>query len=89
MLPVLEVNSKSLENDAVENNYDVMGYFYKSNIHPYTECLKRQKTLEAYADQIEMKVIYKDGYEIEGFLQKIIFYLCLRFIDLWTVLFQL
>jgi predicted adenine nucleotide alpha hydrolase (AANH) superfamily ATPase len=56
-----------------ENNYDVMGYFYKSNIHPYTECLKRQQTLEAYADQIEMKVIYQDEYELEGFLQKIIF----------------
>ncbi len=56
-----------------ENNYDVMGYFYKSNIHPYTECLKRQQTLEAYADQIEMKVIYQDEYDLEGFLQKIIF----------------
>jgi hypothetical protein len=50
-----------------------MGYYYKSNIHPYTECLKRQQTLETYADQIKMKVIYQDGYDLEGFLQKIIF----------------
>lgn len=56
-----------------ENNYDVMGYFYKSNIHPYTECLKRQQTLEAYADQNEMKVIFQEEYDLEGFLQKIIF----------------
>ena len=56
-----------------ENNYEVMGFFYKNNIHPYTECLKRQQTLEEYADQIKMKVIYQDGYDLEGFLQKIIY----------------
>lgn len=56
-----------------ENNYDVMGFFYKNNIHPYTECLKRQQALETYADQIELKVIYQEGYDLEGFLQKIIF----------------
>jgi len=56
-----------------ENNYDVMGFFYRNNIHPYTECLKRQQTLEKYADQIELKVIYQDGYDLEGFLQNMIF----------------
>ena len=56
-----------------ENNYDVMGFFYKNNIHPYTECLKRQQALEKYANQIELKVIYQEGYDLEGFLQKIIF----------------
>jgi hypothetical protein len=56
-----------------ENNYDVMGFFYKNNIHPYTECLKRQQTLEAYAEQIKLKVIYQDEYNLEGFLQKIVF----------------
>ena len=56
-----------------ENNYDVMGFFYKNNIHPYTECVKRQQALEKYAEQIELKVIYQDGYDLEGFLQKIIF----------------
>ena len=56
-----------------ENNYEVMGFFYKHNIHPYTECLKRQKTLDEYADEIGLKVIYQDRYDLEGFLQKIIF----------------
>ncbi len=56
-----------------ENNYDVMGFFYKNNIHPYTECVKRQQALEKYANQIELKVIYQDEYDLEGFLQKIIF----------------
>ena len=30
---------------------DVMGFFYRHNIHPYTECLRRQETLQSYADR--------------------------------------
>lgn len=50
-----------------------MGFFYPHNIHPYTECLKRQETLIQYSGQINLKVIYQDGYDLEGFLQKIVF----------------
>ncbi len=53
--------------------HTVMGYFYKNNIHPYTECLKRQKTLEDYAQSIDLNVIYQDGYDLEGFLQNMVF----------------
>ncbi len=56
-----------------ENDFEVMGFFYKHNIHPYTECLKRQQALEKYAEQIDLKVIYQDGYDLEGFLQKMVF----------------
>jgi len=56
-----------------ESNFEVMGFFYKNNIHPYTECLKRQDTLQAYADQIRLKMIYQEEYDLEGFLQKIVF----------------
>ena len=50
-----------------------MGFFYRHNIHPYTECLKRQQTLETYAEKIDLQVIYQQGYDLEGFLQKMIF----------------
>jgi len=56
-----------------KNDFEVMGFFYKHNIHPYTECLKRQQALEKYAEQIDLKVIYQDGYDLEGFLQKMVF----------------
>jgi predicted adenine nucleotide alpha hydrolase (AANH) superfamily ATPase len=56
-----------------EKDYDVMGYFHKNNIHPYTECLQRQETLGEYADRIDLRVIYQDGYDLEGFLQKMTF----------------
>lgn len=52
---------------------EVMGFYYRHNIHPYTECLKRQETLAGYADQIALKVIYQEGYDLEGFLQQAVF----------------
>ena len=50
-----------------------MGYFYRHNIHPYTECLQRQETLEQYAAKIDLRVIYQEGYDLEGFLRNIAF----------------
>lgn len=50
-----------------------MGYFYRHNIHPYTECLKRQETLESYAKEIDLRVIYQEGYDLNGFIQNVVF----------------
>ena len=56
-----------------EDGLEVMGFFYRHNIHPYTECLRRQEALEAYAEQINLKVIYQEGYDLEGFIQNVAF----------------
>ena len=48
-----------------------MGFFYRHNIHPFTECLKRQQTLESYAAQIDLRLIIQDGYDLEGFIQNV------------------
>ncbi|OQY14161.1 MAG: hypothetical protein B6I30_01375 [Desulfobacteraceae bacterium 4572_187] len=56
-----------------EQGMDVMGFFYRHNIHPYTECLKRQESLESYAEQINLHVIYQEGYDLEGFIQNVVF----------------
>jgi predicted adenine nucleotide alpha hydrolase (AANH) superfamily ATPase len=48
---------------------EIMGYFFKHNIHPYTECLKRQDTLEKYSQTIDLRVIYQEGYDLEGFIR--------------------
>lgn len=50
-----------------------MGYFYRNNIHPYTECLKRQETLESYAKKIDLRVIYQEGYDLNGFIRNVVF----------------
>lgn len=50
-----------------------MGYFYRSNIHPYTECMKRLETLAQYAEQIDLKLMIADAYDLEGFLRNAAF----------------
>jgi predicted adenine nucleotide alpha hydrolase (AANH) superfamily ATPase len=56
-----------------EDGFEVMGFFYRHNIHPYTECQKRQETLETYAQTVALNVIYQKGYELEEFLRKAAF----------------
>ncbi len=60
---------KSMRSEGLE----VMGFFYPHNIHPYTECLKRQEAVKTYAEKTDLKVIYQEGYDLEGFLQNVAF----------------
>ena len=50
-----------------------MGYFFRSNIHPFSECLKREETLRAYAAQIDLRVVYQEEYDLEGFLRNVVY----------------
>ena len=50
-----------------------MGFFYRHNIHPYAECLKRQETLQSYAQQVDLRVIYQEDYDLEGFIQNVVY----------------
>lgn len=56
-----------------DTHHDVMGFFYRNNIHPYTECLKRQETLSSYASQIGLELIISKDYKLETFLQNVAF----------------
>ncbi len=56
-----------------QKDWEVMGFYYRHNIHPYTECVKRQETLETYANGIALKVIYQEGYELEKFIRNVAF----------------
>ena len=51
----------------------VMAYFYRHNIHPYTECLRRQETLEVFAAQKKLKLIIQEGYDLEGFVRNVVY----------------
>ena len=53
--------------------FEVMGFFYKHNIHPYTECIKRKETLQNYAKMVNLEVIYQKGYDPEGFIRNVVF----------------
>ncbi len=54
-----------------EANHDVMGFFYGSNIHPYSECLRRRDTLAEYANSIDLKLIISEDYNLEHFLRNV------------------
>jgi predicted adenine nucleotide alpha hydrolase (AANH) superfamily ATPase len=56
-----------------KDGMEIMGYFFRNNIHPFTECIKREQTLKEYAETINLKVIYQEGYELEKFIQQIVF----------------
>ncbi len=51
-----------------EEGYEVTGFFYNPNIHPYEEYKSRRGTLEKYVELRAAKVIYKDDYDIESYL---------------------
>ncbi|MFH1981392.1 MAG: epoxyqueuosine reductase QueH [Pseudomonadota bacterium] len=48
---------------------EVAGYFHRSNIHPLTECRRREKTLLDYAKAMALPVVCEDVYDLEGFLR--------------------
>lgn len=56
-----------------EQGFDVMGFFYRHNIHPYTECLKRQEAMEEWAASSDIRVIYQKGYDLEEFIRSVVF----------------
>lgn len=56
-----------------DDGWQVMGFFYRHNIHPFTECMRRQQTLETYAASIDLKVIVQKGYELEEFVRNVAF----------------
>lgn len=51
----------------------VHGYFFNPNIHPYTEWQKRRETLEKYAREQELPVIFDYDYPLEQFLQMVVY----------------
>jgi len=51
-----------------------MGFFYNRNIHPFQECQRREEALKTYAEQIDLNVIYQDGYDMETFLQNVVLF---------------
>ena len=56
-----------------EEEHQITGYYYRSNIHPYTESQKRLETLKAYAEQINLPLMVEESYELENFLRQAVY----------------
>ncbi len=56
-----------------DSGWEVFGYFYNLNIHPYQEFQRRLKTLEEYAKMVELRLIKRDEYDVEHFIRQVVF----------------
>ncbi len=56
-----------------EAGWDVFGYFYNLNIHPYQEFRKRLETLEKFASMVDLRLIVRDEYDVEHFIRQVVF----------------
>lgn len=53
----------------LEGKMDIWGFFYNHNIHPYTEYQKRLQAVKILADKMNIRMIYRDEYNLEEFLR--------------------
>ncbi len=56
-----------------EEGWEVTGYFFNPNIHPYQEYLRRLEAMKEYGEMSDIKIIYPNEYEMEGFLRQVVF----------------
>jgi epoxyqueuosine reductase len=56
-----------------EEGWDVMGFFYNPNIHPYQEYQRRLAAMREYEKEAAIQVIYRDEYDLKEFLRGVAF----------------
>ncbi len=54
-----------------EEGFDVAGFFYNPNIHPYQEYRKRFEAIKEFAVRFGLEMIYQDEYNLDFFLLQI------------------
>ncbi len=57
---------------CIQDGYDLIGYWYNPNIHPYAEYRKRLQSLASFARNNSFPVVYDQSYELEKFLQGVL-----------------
>jgi len=56
-----------------EEGCEVMGFFYNPNIHPYQEYRQRLGAVREYETLADVKIVYRDSYDMEEFLRRVVF----------------
>ena len=49
--------------------YDILGYFFNPNIHPYREFTSRKETLRRFLEEEKIPYIIEERYPLEDFLR--------------------
>lgn len=55
------------------NFKEVFGFWYNPNIHPFLEYERRLKAVKIWVEREKIRIIYKDDYDLKGFLRQIAF----------------
>lgn len=55
----------------LKEEYDITGFFYNTNIHPYIEYKNRLECLKEYSKSINLDVIYSGKYNAKEFISNI------------------
>ncbi|OGP50716.1 MAG: hypothetical protein A2Y79_01960 [Deltaproteobacteria bacterium RBG_13_43_22] len=53
-----------------DQGFQITGYFYNPNIHPFREFEKRKNTLKEYAGISNLEIFFDDQYDLELFLNQ-------------------
>lgn len=56
-----------------EEGYDIFGFWYNHNIHPYTEYKKRYDQMKEYLQDIDIRLLEKNEYNLEEFIRNVSF----------------
>ncbi|MEK6693395.1 MAG: epoxyqueuosine reductase QueH [Nitrospirota bacterium] len=56
-----------------EEGHDITGFWYNPNIHPYQEYKMRLVAVKEMAEKFTLKMIYRDSYDLELFLRKVVY----------------
>ena len=51
--------------------FDLTGFFYNHNIHPYQEYVRRLEGVQQLAKAYDFKLVLRDEYDLEGFLANV------------------
>ena len=54
-----------------ELGFAVTGFWYNPNIHPWSEHERRRETLARYATEVDLPMIWAEGYEMPSFLRAV------------------
>ncbi len=55
-----------------EAGYDLTGYYYNPNIHPYREYKHRRETLREFSRRVKLELLVEEGYQLTEFLREIL-----------------
>lgn len=55
-----------------ERGFEVSGFWFNPNVHPYSEHERRRETLARYAEEIGLPIIWEPGYEMPAFLRAVV-----------------